>query len=511
MSAWDMPTPFDSFLKTRGTMQQQDIAATEQQFNLAKLSQIQQSQEIENKSRQLGMKIAQDNLNKQSNPAPNAVTLANLSEVPDAATESAGGRAVAQPAVTAPPKQSEVLTKQAADLRSQADQYGAIGNIKMQQSLIDEARKTDEKLYQTQAEERKADAEKKKAASAAFGAVNSQEALDAAVKTDNPEHFKAIAPLFNLGLDGKPIWDDKAKAATAFIARASMDAAKQAEFDHKAISDQLAATKAENQALYQKELIRTRDAETARKRDADAKKPDASVSALTPEAIQAEAESYNTGKALPTRLDSNTRQQIINKATELKLASGDSTANRPAQQAEFKANSAALTNVTKDLAAIRPYKEMLDTNIDIAKQLATKAISTDSRFANKSINWLKQNATDNPDVSEYLAQVHFVTTEAARVLSNPRLVGQLTDTAIKDMQGVISGDMPINSAIRVMDRMKSDGVNRVKAMEDQHSSLVKKMSGGKSAAPASQFVEGQLYSDASGNKARYVKGQWVPE
>lgn len=136
------------------------------------------------------------------------------------------------------------------------------------------------------------------------------------------------------------------------------------------------------------------------------------------------------------------------------------------------ADKAAAVAISKDLSAIRPYGEMLDKNADIAVDLAKKAIATDSRLANKSINWLKQNMSDNPDVAEFLAQTTFVQTEAARVLNNPRLVGQLTDTARQEMEHVISGDMPIKSYERVIRRIQTDGRNRIQAMENQRDRIL---------------------------------------
>jgi hypothetical protein len=159
-----------------------------------------------------------------------------------------------------------------------------------------------------------------------------------------------------------------------------------------------------------------------------------------------------------------------------------------------KANAGALMQNSKDLAAIRPYKEMLDTNIDIAIDLGRKVIKSDSAKANRSLNWIKQNAGDHPDTAEYLAQINFVQTEAARVLSNPRLVGQLSDSARHEMQDVVSGNMPLNSSERVLNRIKKDGENRVNALVKEHDRLSGKADASTTGA--------QPYSDAD-KEARY--------
>lgn len=133
----------------------------------------------------------------------------------------------------------------------------------------------------------------------------------------------------------------------------------------------------------------------------------------------------------------------------------------------------ALSFVQRDLAAIRPYDEMLNTNAAVAIQLAKKIASerSDIPLLNKPITWLQQNAQNNPNVAEYLAQMNFVRTEAARVLNNPRLVGQLTDSARKEMENVINGNMTIDSTERVINRIVSDGKNRVNAIEKEVNTL----------------------------------------
>lgn len=133
---------------------------------------------------------------------------------------------------------------------------------------------------------------------------------------------------------------------------------------------------------------------------------------------------------------------------------------------ENRANSVALSAVTKDLAAITPFKEMLDINakvaIDLGREIA--ADKTNSAFINRPILWVKNNLSNRPDIAEYLAQIHFVEVEAARVLTQPRLVGQLTDQAISDIKSILSGNMTIASTEAVLGRIIADGNNRIDAM-----------------------------------------------
>jgi hypothetical protein len=156
---------------------------------------------------------------------------------------------------------------------------------------------------------------------------------------------------------------------------------------------------------------------------------------------------------------------------ETGMSAGEAGKELAARGVDYKSGRGASLQITKDISAFRPYKEMLDKNVDIAIDLGRKITSTNAAIANKPINWLKQNAGDNPDTAEYLAQMAFVQTEAARVLNNPRLVGQLTDEAKREMAAVINGNMPIKATERVLRRVQQDGENRIAAMVKQQRAL----------------------------------------
>ena len=171
--------------------------------------------------------------------------------------------------------------------------------------------------------------------------------------------------------------------------------------------------------------------------------------------------------------------QVQNEITRLGALEGVTGADIAGRRASNIANKGALTKVTTDLAAITPFKEMLDQNANIAIDLGKKIASdkTNSAFVNRPLLWVKNNLSDRPDIAEYLAQMHFVEVEAARVLTQPRLVGQLTDQAISDMKSVLSGNMTIASTEAVLKRIQQDGNNRINAMRKQHARTLAEISG----------------------------------
>lgn len=167
------------------------------------------------------------------------------------------------------------------------------------------------------------------------------------------------------------------------------------------------------------------------------------------------------------------REQLRNKISSIAAEMNLSPQQLATLGPENKAKFSALSKVEADLAAIRPFDVMLNTNAKIAVDLAKKisADRSNSQLLNKPITWLEANAGDNPDIAEYLFQIQTVKTEGARILNNPRLVGQLTDSARSEMGGVINGNMPLGQTERVLARMIADGKNRVNAIEQEADTL----------------------------------------
>ena len=254
-------------------------------------------------------------------------------------------------------------------------------------------------------------------------------------------------------------------------------------------------------------------AETKRNHLVTENKGDETDVTLSPEAITNAAARYNVDGTLPTlgmgKKSALQKANILNQSAL--LSAGVDPTDLRVNQIDNKSKSGALLQNSKDIAAIIPYKEMLDKNADIAIELSKKVMMTDSRLANKTLNWVKQNAADNPDTAEYLAQIVFVQTEAARVLNNPRLVGQLTDSARQEMEKVINGDMPLNATERVLTRIKKDGENRVNAMLSMHDNLIKSFKH-ETNTPVPQTnqptINGTKMTSKSGKPMVRVNGQW---
>jgi len=275
-----------------------------------------------------------------------------------------------------------------------------------------------------------------------------------------------------------PVWEQMNKSAITQFTEQSRIAREVIAFRNAKLREAREKRVAEQAEAREGRLERREDRLEQPKDTAGRRGAGAPPIGLTPEGVELAARQYLKDGRMPSLgFDSGSKRAILDRAGQIEKEEGGEFGQVPGARAEFHANSLALNNITKDLTAIRPFADMLDTNAGILKTLAAKVAKTDTRYANKTLNWLGQNVTGDADVAEFLAQMRFVQTEAARVLNNPRLVGQLTDTARHEMEGVVDGTLSLDQTNRVIDRILQDSKNRIGAMEKQRTGLAKTLRG----------------------------------
>ncbi len=194
------------------------------------------------------------------------------------------------------------------------------------------------------------------------------------------------------------------------------------------------------------------------------------TSGLSEDAIDNAAAFYILNGRMPVgmaRIGQANIEAIQNRAGEMTRKVGMSPEQFAAAGPVARQKLGALLQLEKMRNAVQSYEGMLDLNIDVLKDLSKKVDRTDSPYANRPILWLQQNAGGDADVAEYLFQVNTVSTEIARILNNPNLTGQLTDTARHELQGVVSGNMNPQQLNQVLNRAQADARNRAKALDKQ--------------------------------------------
>lgn len=173
----------------------------------------------------------------------------------------------------------------------------------------------------------------------------------------------------------------------------------------------------------------------------------------------------------------NMRMRVMNEA---RITSEDVVSGR----AGFKADTASLNKITPQYDAITAFENTAIRNGKILIDLAKKADTTGVPAVERWIRAGRQ-ATGDPDVAKFNAQLHLYRAEAARILTQPNLSGVLSDSAREEMKEFLQGGASAKQIEDVVTLLERDFHNRKSTLEDQIASIRLRMKGRVSpAAPA---------------------------
>jgi hypothetical protein len=235
---------------------------------------------------------------------------------------------------------------------------------------------------------------------------------------------------------------------------------------------------------------------------------------LSPEAIEMMAREglkdkgalANVGRGVQGARD---LRAVLNRMAE--VAANDGGPGMAQRRQEFRADANSLNKMTSSYDAITAFEKNAVRNGDSLVQLGKKVDATGVPVIEKWIRAGRQ-ATGDADVAEFHAQMMLYRAEAARILVNPNLTGQLTDSARHEVEEFLKGNASAPQIERVVNRLKTDFDNRKKTLEEQMDEARKRMTGGspgvgapgsaQPAAPAAANAKGwKLMRDAKGNQA----------
>jgi hypothetical protein len=163
---------------------------------------------------------------------------------------------------------------------------------------------------------------------------------------------------------------------------------------------------------------------------------------------------------------SATRKQI-NDAMAQKLKSAGMT---PEDLVELRARGASerksLDQQVKMYRNITSFEQVAKFNGDRLVALSKKLDDPDIPIGS-AVSRMAKRAGGSADAAEFASVMNTFQTEAARILNNPAMVGQLTEGARKDLQAVISGNMPTSQLDRVVKRLYAEFDVRKASIQQQ--------------------------------------------
>lgn len=469
---------FDQFLATQARMAQNEGQELINRANLQKIAEAERAQKMQADTLAFYQKQRQ---------APESVTLANLSEmkeVPDAGAESQGLRQMAKEPTPAPKKSSaaESLMESANEAARMAKELQSINPAE-----ADRLRKERDNLLTKAApllkEERAAKQEENAQVMQWMGAVKDEPSFQnvmAQIKQFKPEMYKAWAelqlpngaPAFPRNLDGSFAYTPQTQKITEAVAKASMKEYERAQVAEKIEDNKRADLELERKRKADEETKRANMAKEARGREGD-KSADKPAKAPT---------GYR-----------------YTEAGDLEPIPGGPADDKI--KGKYNQDVQSLATITDNLTRLEAQaKKVLDhPGLDGITGIRGKIPNipgTDAANAMAELTTLK-------------TQVGFGALQAMRDASKTGgALGQVSDFENKALQNSLVALDNSQSADEFRKNLK-DVMKYAVRSKDNYSKAFNTKHGDKK--DGSGYVEGQVYQDANGNKAKYVNGQWVPQ
>lgn len=187
---------------------------------------------------------------------------------------------------------------------------------------------------------------------------------------------------------------------------------------------------------------------------------------LTQAGVDAAAIAYAKTNQLPPmgmgKQVAAVRAKIINRAAEmfpgLDLASA---------QAGFNADKGSLSSLQKNRDAVVSFENTASKNLDNFLATVQKVVDTGSPWVNQPIRLVQQRGLGNEDLIAFNAARRVAINEIAKVTSNPALVGQLSDSARREVEAFIPQDATLKQILAVAKILKQDMKSRHDSLDEQ--------------------------------------------
>lgn len=192
-----------------------------------------------------------------------------------------------------------------------------------------------------------------------------------------------------------------------------------------------------------------------------------------PDAVEMAAQAFATTGKMPQLGLGNQplRKQIGERAAQiLKERAGGSEEGLKTlagKEAGYGADKAALNKLTTMSAQIEAFENTAKANLGIMKETLQKLADVGSPWINAPYRTVLEQGAGDPNITAFHTARQVFVTEASRILNNPNLVGQLSDTARAEVATLIRPDATIAQIHAAADILTRDMHNRVGFLREQ--------------------------------------------
>jgi hypothetical protein len=180
------------------------------------------------------------------------------------------------------------------------------------------------------------------------------------------------------------------------------------------------------------------------------------------------------------RAGATVRGRIINRAAQYNPTTGqfDATAapNVAGNAATYKANAAALRQITGNLNAVEAFERTANQNAKLLEAVLTKLPDSGSSVVNRPLRALA-GAMGSQDIATFNAIRLSLQNEYGRLISNPNLTGVMSDAARAEAEQALSPNATVGQLRAALLTLQQESQNRRDAFRAQRDEIQRGLSG----------------------------------
>lgn len=220
---------------------------------------------------------------------------------------------------------------------------------------------------------------------------------------------------------------------------------------------------------------------------------------MTPVAFDQQAEKYYTTGQLPQIGRGGNglalQRALMNRAAEL-----HPEASLAGNQAAFKANEASLNGLVKQRDSVSAFESTAIKNLDQFMGTAKSVIDSGSPLINLPLRAAAGRVAGSTNQAAFDAARQVALTEIAKVVNNPGLSGQLSDSGRQEVMALNPATATLGQIYRVAGILKQDMANRHQSYNEQIADIQKRIGTASTTEPTSTPNGGDFFSNFGGKK-----------
>jgi hypothetical protein len=154
-----------------------------------------------------------------------------------------------------------------------------------------------------------------------------------------------------------------------------------------------------------------------------------------------------------------------------------SSADALAAKAGVQADASSLKNLQKNFDQVSAFEGTATKNLDLFVDKLSKIPDLGSKFANVPMRMIDSKMIGSDNYQAMKAAQQTAAAEAAKVLSSANASGVLSDTQKKEAEEMLSGNLSLSAAKKVVATLKQDFANRHQSYQEQIGQIQNRMKG----------------------------------